>query len=143
MTLAELSRDDLFERVWKKPLDDVAEDLGVSRNVLRSRCLKMEVPIPPRGHWSKVASGKRVKRPKLERASKPSLRGNLAAIAAKMVVEGSAEGTDRLPGVLERVSLFAKSQRLSQRALLLRDTLKEREADSSGLGEDPKGSSRV
>jgi AcrR family transcriptional regulator len=59
------SREELYQRVWSKPLRLVAEELGVSGNALAKICSRLLVPYPSRGHWSKVNGGKAPVRPSL------------------------------------------------------------------------------
>lgn len=47
----EIHRTDLHQRIWSKPLPDVAEDLNVSEDTLKRICGLLEVPLPKRGHW--------------------------------------------------------------------------------------------
>jgi hypothetical protein len=60
-----LTRSQLYDLVWSKPVCDVAEDFGVSGMVLAKRCRRLRVPVPPKGHWSRVAAGQKPFRPKL------------------------------------------------------------------------------
>lgn len=44
----------------------VAKRYGLSDNGLRKRCIKLEIPLPPVGHWAKLQAGKEsVPKPKL------------------------------------------------------------------------------
>jgi hypothetical protein len=52
-----LSRADLYELVWSKPLAELAKDLGISDVGLAKRCRKLGVPVPGRGYWARVAAG--------------------------------------------------------------------------------------
>lgn len=51
-----LSRQELYERVWSKPTVEVAAELGISDVALGKRCKKLNVPKPPLGYWAKVAA---------------------------------------------------------------------------------------
>lgn len=53
-----LTRQQLYDLVWSKPVRDVAKDFGMSDVALAKRCRAVRVPIPPRGYWAKVAAGK-------------------------------------------------------------------------------------
>ena len=52
------NREELYEKVWEKPLLRVAEQYGVSSVALAKVCRKLSVPVPGRGHWAKLAHGK-------------------------------------------------------------------------------------
>ncbi|TPE62626.1 hypothetical protein FJQ54_05410 [Sandaracinobacter neustonicus] len=57
-----LSRDELYELVWSEPLTKLAVRFGISDVALRKRCLRIRVPVPPRGYWQKLEAGKRPRR---------------------------------------------------------------------------------
>jgi AcrR family transcriptional regulator len=60
-----LTRKDLYERVWSRPLSAVARDLSLSSNGLSKICDRLLIPYPGRGHWSKAAAGRAPDRPPL------------------------------------------------------------------------------
>jgi hypothetical protein len=60
-----LSREDLYELVWSKPMAELAKDVGLSDVALAKRCRKLGVPVPGRGYWARVAAGQEPRRPKL------------------------------------------------------------------------------
>lgn len=60
-----LSRKQLFEQVWSKPVATLAEEWGLSGPGLKKVCRRLVVPVPPRGYWAKLNAGKSVRRPKL------------------------------------------------------------------------------
>ena len=62
-----LTRPELFNRVWTEPIMTVAQRWGMSDNGLRKACRRVNVPVPPRGYWAKVAAGQCPKRPALPR----------------------------------------------------------------------------
>jgi ankyrin repeat protein len=60
-----LDRPALFERVWSGPVDKLAKEWGLSDRGLSKACGRLQIPVPPRGYWARVAAGQRVRRPKL------------------------------------------------------------------------------
>jgi hypothetical protein len=44
-----LSHLELYDRVWARPLRDVAQDLGLSDVGLAKLCRRSGIPLPPRG----------------------------------------------------------------------------------------------
>ena len=52
------NREELYQKVWEKPMLRVAEQYGVSSVALGKVCRKLSVPVPGRGHWAKLAHGK-------------------------------------------------------------------------------------
>jgi AcrR family transcriptional regulator len=57
-----ITRRQLYERVWAKPLSVVAGEMGISANALTKICNRLLVPYPTRGYWTKINAGKRVAR---------------------------------------------------------------------------------
>ena len=64
-----LTRKELYDLVWKKPVSRLAEELGVKPSELRGYCIKFEIPLPEQGHWSRVQFGKEVTKSPLPPAS--------------------------------------------------------------------------
>jgi hypothetical protein len=50
-------REELYRKVWEKPLLKVAEEYGVSAVALGKTCRKLSAPVPGRGYWAKLAHG--------------------------------------------------------------------------------------
>jgi integrase len=53
-----LRRETLYELVWTAPVLEVSRRLGVSDVALAKLCRRASVPIPYRGYWAKVDSGR-------------------------------------------------------------------------------------
>lgn len=64
-----VSREELYEQVWKSPMTKVAESYGVSSSYLARICKQLNVPRPERGYWAKLAAGHQVKVPSLPEAT--------------------------------------------------------------------------
>ena len=56
-------REELFQKVWERPMSEVSKEYGISDVALHKRCVKLSVPVPERGYWAKVRAGKSAKRP--------------------------------------------------------------------------------
>ncbi len=69
-----LSRTELHEQVWSRPMSVVAREHGISGNALAKICSRLHVPYPTRGHWSKVQAGKVAPRLALPPAPEPGAR---------------------------------------------------------------------
>jgi hypothetical protein len=52
-----LSREELYELVWSKPIVELAKDFGLSDVALAKRCRRLAVPVPGRGYWARIAAG--------------------------------------------------------------------------------------
>ena len=72
-----LTREELYALVWKKPMTTLGKEFGVSGHTITKACKKLNVPVPARGHWPKVAHGKRVRRERLPPPT-PSTPKNVA-----------------------------------------------------------------
>jgi AcrR family transcriptional regulator len=68
------TREQLYQRVWAKPLSLVAKEFGVSGNALAKICSRMLVPYPSRGYWEKVSGGRAPVRPSLPAAPEANMR---------------------------------------------------------------------
>jgi len=53
----ELTREQLYEKVWSAPTTHIVAELGISDVALAKRCKKLNVPKPSLGYWAKVAAG--------------------------------------------------------------------------------------
>jgi hypothetical protein len=56
---AAVTRQDIYELVWQKPLTHLAGEFGLSDQRLARLCEREDIPRPPPGYWSKLAVGKR------------------------------------------------------------------------------------
>ena len=70
-----MTRSELYQSVWLRPVRAVAQDLGCSDRWLSSICSKLDIPTPPRGHWRRVFSGQQCETPPLpESATDPEVQ---------------------------------------------------------------------
>jgi hypothetical protein len=53
-----ITREELYELVWSKPMTKVAEQFQVSGSYMARVCSVLRVPRPERGYWAKLAVGK-------------------------------------------------------------------------------------
>jgi len=58
----ELTREELFNQVWERPVIKVAAEYGISDVALKKICDKHRIPVPGRGYWAKKAAGQKVAR---------------------------------------------------------------------------------
>ena len=82
-----LTRRDLYELAWSKPMQELAKDFGISDVGLAKQFRKLGIPVPGRGYWARVASGQKPFQPKLpERAAD---EGGNSAIAVTVGLPGA------------------------------------------------------
>ena len=58
METIKLTRQQLYDLVWTKPMYELCQQFGLSSNGLRKNCKKLNIPIPYIGYWSKLKYGK-------------------------------------------------------------------------------------
>ena len=61
MGKVEVTRQELYNLVWSKPMSKLALEYNLSDNGLRKICKKHEIPLPLLGHWQKIQYNKEVK----------------------------------------------------------------------------------
>src|SRR6476660_9085402 len=57
-----LSRKELYELVWQESMLSLSKRYNISDVGLRKMCIRMEIPLPPAGHWAKIQFGKKFKK---------------------------------------------------------------------------------
>ncbi len=55
-----MSRQELHELAWTKPLSQIAKDLAISDVGLAKLCDRHNIPRPDHGHWMRVRHGSAV-----------------------------------------------------------------------------------
>jgi hypothetical protein len=60
-----VSREELYNLVWSKPLTTLSKEYAYSDNGLRKICIKHNIPLPKSGYWSKLKFNKKVKKEQL------------------------------------------------------------------------------
>ena len=58
----QITRAELYEKVWSTPMVRIAKGLAFSDRGLAKVCARLEVPVPPRGHWAKLRPANRLLR---------------------------------------------------------------------------------
>ncbi|MFD0792061.1 hypothetical protein ACFQZX_00450 [Mucilaginibacter litoreus] len=54
------TREELYNHVWSKPISKLEKELNLSNWDIKQWCKKLEVPLPPVGHWTRLQFGKPV-----------------------------------------------------------------------------------
>lgn len=55
-------RKKLYDEIWTEPMTSVAKRYKISDVGLRKICVKLAVPVPPRGYWAKIEAGQKIDR---------------------------------------------------------------------------------
>ena len=98
-----LTRQDLYELVWSKPLVELAKDFGLSDVALAKRCRKLAIPVPGRGYWARVAAGQVPRQPPLKKRDDQPL--DYSALSFSAPREPSENQNSRPAGTAEEVAL--------------------------------------
>lgn len=53
----ELTREQLYEKVWTTPMSKLAKELGMSDVGLAKVCNRLTIPKPGLGYWARIAHG--------------------------------------------------------------------------------------
>jgi hypothetical protein len=64
-----LTREELYDLVWSKPMTTIAAEFGMSSVAFAKYCKELDVPRPGRGYWRQVGSGQEPSRDKLPKAT--------------------------------------------------------------------------
>lgn len=96
-----VSREELYEQVWSKPMTKVAADYGVTGTALKKTCDRHHIPTPERGYWAKLEYGKRVNKEALPPSAEPNLAlvriaGSSEQHLSPSVREAKEKARDRL-----------------------------------------------
>lgn len=83
-----LTREELYNLVWAKPMTQVAQQFEISDRALAKVCAKKQVPVPPRGYWAKKNAGRDVRAiPLPEFVTKPPKEKTDKAIPAQQTAK--------------------------------------------------------
>ncbi len=62
-TISSISRAELFEALWQKPMTQLSQQWGISRKEIVLLCEQYSVPRPPNGYWAQLNWGTAPERP--------------------------------------------------------------------------------
>lgn len=77
------TRVELYGLVWEQSLNDLSEQLEVTQQQLKDVCQEYNIPLPSRGHWTKVRFNKEVIKPPLPKIENRNIKINLATDSKK------------------------------------------------------------
>jgi len=127
MSPINVSREELYRRVWSTPTAQLAQEFGISDVAIAKACRRLQIPKPPRGYWARLAAGQKVKRTPLRKLPRPPpltvSQQRTAALAADPPLEGEEADTLRHIVPLERIELPQNNRRLHPVARALREEL--------------------
>lgn len=62
----QITRSELYQKVWKKPMVKVSKEFGISDRGLAKVCKKHNIPVPYPGYWARFENGYEVKKQPLK-----------------------------------------------------------------------------
>jgi hypothetical protein len=99
-----LSRRELYDLVWSKPMRDVAVELGLSDVGLAKVCDRHRVPRPEQGYWNKIRADQPAKKTIFVETDDPHvnrimLQGGISSFpeAARVVIQEARENRKHRP----------------------------------------------
>ncbi|OGI02336.1 MAG: hypothetical protein A2Y25_10380 [Candidatus Melainabacteria bacterium GWF2_37_15] len=60
-----ITRKELYDLVWTKPIMDISKKFGISDRGLGKVCERHDIPKPSRDYWQKLSAGEKIEIPKL------------------------------------------------------------------------------
>ncbi len=67
--MVNVTREELYEEVWSKPMTKACKKYGISDVGLRKICKKHNIPTPLQGYWAKLLHGKPVRKIELPKST--------------------------------------------------------------------------
>lgn len=96
------SREELYKEVWDEPVSVVAKRYGITDVALRKHLRKLNIPLPPRGYWSKIKAGSRRKPTPLPKKGKERLVVRKHGIGSPRNLPPKSESLSFLPDEVKR-----------------------------------------
>ncbi len=106
-----LTREALYDLVWKKPIRHLAKEFGISDVGLAKVCKRHNIPKPPVGYWVKKANGKIVRKLSLPPSDDPKL----ATITIDPVVQSRRDDARDNPRPLASTFFDSEIGKLAER----------------------------
>ena len=107
-------RNKLYNEVWTEPCTKVAAKYGVSDVMIHKICKSLEIPVPPRGYWAKIAAGQKIKETPLpEYNGKEVIIGNKKLSDSEKAISNAADKTLSFLNEVERNDLLTTAMNLN------------------------------
>lgn len=90
-------REKLYEEVWSKSVVKVAAQYGVSDVAIHKICKTMNIPVPPRGYWSRLRAGEKMKKTPLPPTKGITRINGTRTFEGEKIPETQAQKLDFLP----------------------------------------------
>ncbi len=119
---AEVSVEELYQLVWEKPMQALAQEFGISNVGLAKICKRNNIPRPERGYWAKLYSGRKIKTPPLPKTAKRNvvirinrtetidIPDDLPAVSKKIIIPPVLTSPHPLVEVAKKNMRFSKRE---------------------------------
>lgn len=125
------TRAELYEKIWSKAMVQVAEELGISDVGLKKRCRKHAIPMPPRGYWRQVETGRSPRKSPLPRC--PNDVSDTIRFSGPAAPSPHQASPPEAPEFPHTVELLPEGATLHSMADALKAHLRRIPADDQGL----------
>ena len=128
-----LTREQLYDLVWSKPMTEIAAEFGVSSVAFAKHCKKLGVPRPSRGYWQQLQWGQGLERDSLPPRTSATLTS--IVIVKHELREGTPPASSAAPKVLVSSSLRNPHPVIAQLQQELRGSWRRQDGESvAGAG---------
>ncbi len=111
-----MTKGELFEAVWTKPIATLAQEIGISPNGLAKICDRLDIPRPPKGYWRQRGSQSALEKP--EGPSDPDEKVTIGAgIRAPRQPRARLAPEERRAQMIEAARLIATEEGVHQLTL--------------------------
>lgn len=136
-----LSRSDLYTLVWAEPMSKIAPRFNLSDVGLKKICRKNRIPVPGRGYWRRVQTGRRVPQTPLPRMEHAPMIEIAVRPPAPPAPQGVVEQAQKEESPENRIVVPTRLGRPHAVTKATRDALAAQKPDEYGVLKcyDPKG----
>lgn len=111
----QVSREELYEQVWKTPVDKLAKEYSVSGRGLGKICARLNIPVPGIGYWRKLETGHAPERPPLPPAIDESQKYFAVSSTKRFKLKGAGPPVIATDSLSEPHPLIRRTEELLQR----------------------------
>lgn len=132
-----LTRRNLYELVWSKPMTHIARDYNMTDTGIRKYCKRYDIPTPVSGHWIKLQHNKPVRRKRLpvkhRSADEPInlIPAKPRSIEIEQAIEKAKDKQDQIQNVLTVADKLPSNTHVLVRKV--RTALRSLKADDHGF----------
>lgn len=125
-------REKLYEEVWSKPVIEVATHYGVSDVNIHKICKQMNIPVPPRGYWSRLRAGEKMKKTPLpptkgitQIIGARTFEGEKIAVESRQLAFLSEDERQEVLLAAQEITMLPENSRLHEKITAYKSVVKE------------------